>query len=179
MFGTYGSATLDANMGTQFRPFRGDEFSLPVVFGIVFPSCTGVMSGVNMSGDLANAQHSIPRGTAAGYAFAIAHIFVLIFLLAGSVQRDALVTRTDTIMSESCYSSLLVLLGLLAAVVSSAISSLAAAPRLLQAMAVDRLIPALEPFARLSGPNREVEFAILAAFRVILSHVVVVISKGF
>ena len=50
------------------------------------------MSGVNMSGDLANAQHSIPRGTAAGYAFAIAHIFVLIFLLAGSVQRDALVT---------------------------------------------------------------------------------------
>ena len=108
MFGTHGSATLDANMGTQFRPFRGDEFSLPVVFGIVFPSCTGVMSGVNMSGDLANAQHSIPRGTAAGYAFAIAHIFVLIFLLAGSVQRDALVTRTDTIMSESCYSSLLV-----------------------------------------------------------------------
>ena len=75
MFGTYGSATLDANMGTQFRPFRGDEFSLAVVFGIVFPSCTGVMSGVNMSGDLANAQHSIPRGTAAGYAFAIAHIF--------------------------------------------------------------------------------------------------------
>ena len=107
MFGTYGSATLDANMGTQFRPFRGDDFSLAVVFGIVFPSCTGVMSGVNMSGDLANAQHSIPRGTAAGYAFTIAHIFVLIFLLAGSVQRDALVTRTDTIMSESCYSSLL------------------------------------------------------------------------
>eukprot|EP01045_Picozoa_sp_COSAG04_P030999 COSAG04_NODE_5579_length_1562_cov_1.522215_2_plen_93_part_00 len=89
---------------------------------------------------------------------------MLIFLLAGSVQRDALVTRTDTIMSESCYSSLLVLLGLLAAVVSSAISSLAAAPRLLQAMAVDRLIPALEPFARLSGPNREVEFAILEEF---------------
>jgi hypothetical protein len=60
---------------------------------------------------------------------------VLVVLLAGSVRRDVLVARTDTILSEVCYSRLLVLLGLLAAVVSSAISNMAAAPRLLQAMA--------------------------------------------
>ena len=54
-----------------------------------------------------------------GYVFAILHIVVLVVLLAGSVRRDVLVARTDTILSEVCYSRLLVLLGLLAAVVSS------------------------------------------------------------
>lgn len=154
-FTGWSSDTLHANLGTGFQKFRGDEFSISVIFGIIFPSCTGVMSGVNMSGDLKDPQSSIPIGTAVGYAFAITHIFVLIILLAGTTRRHELIERTDTIMSELCYSRILVLLGLLAAVVSSAISNMAAAPRLLQAMGQDRLVPFLRPFAQGKGPTNE------------------------
>ena len=50
--------------------------SLALMFGIVFPSCTGVMAGVSMSGDLKDPQRSIPRGTIGGYFFSMAHILV-------------------------------------------------------------------------------------------------------
>lgn len=154
-FTGWNSDTLHANLWTGFQEFRGDEFSISVIFGIIFPSCTGVMSGVNMSGDLKDPQSSIPIGTAVGYTFAILHIVVLVILLAGTIRRDELIGRTDTIMSELCYSRTLVLLGLLAAVVSSAISNMAAAPRLLQAMGQDRLVPFLRPFAQGHGPTNE------------------------
>lgn len=44
-FTGWSSSTLRANLGTGFQEFRGDDFSVSVIFGIIFPSCTGVMSG--------------------------------------------------------------------------------------------------------------------------------------
>ena len=37
---------------------------------------------------------------AVSYAFAILHIFALIVALAGTIRRDALIARTDTILAE-------------------------------------------------------------------------------
>ncbi len=39
--------------------------SFIILLGIFFPSCTGIMAGSNRSGDLADAQKSIPIGTIA------------------------------------------------------------------------------------------------------------------
>jgi solute carrier family 12 (potassium/chloride transporters), member 9 len=44
-FTGWSSDTLHANLWTGFREFRGDEFSLSAVFGVIFPLCTGIMSG--------------------------------------------------------------------------------------------------------------------------------------
>ena len=126
------------------------------------------MSGVNMSGDLKDPQKSIPSGTVTAYIFAILHIFGLLVLLAGSLKRDALIQRTDTILTDVCYSRMLVLAGLLAAVVSSAISNMAAAPRLLQAMGSDRLVPAIRPFAHGVGPTNEPHRATLASAGIVM-----------
>ena len=120
---------------------HGETVTVAVVFGLVFPSCTGMMSGVAMSADLAEPQRSIPRGTLGAYAFSMVHIFGLMLLLAMSTEREAMVTHTDTILGQLCFFHPLLMLGLLGAVAASAVSCLSQAARLLQAMALDRVIP--------------------------------------
>ncbi len=113
-----------------------------VVLAVFFPAVTGILSGVGMSGNLRNPGKAIPRGTLgavlAGYAIYMA-VPVALFFFAG----DAPALRTDPMIFQKCSRwPALVLPGVWAACLSSALGSLLAAPRVLQAMSRDRLAPA-------------------------------------
>lgn len=113
-----------------------------VVLAVFFPAVTGILSGVGMSGDLRNPGKAIPRGTLgavlAGYAIYMA-VPVALYFFAG----DAPALRTDPMIFQKCSRwPALVLPGVWAACLSSALGSLLAAPRVLQAMSRDRLAPA-------------------------------------
>ena len=113
-----------------------------VVLAVFFPAVTGILSGVGMSGDLRDPGKAIPRGTLgavlAGYAIYMA-VPVALFFFAG----DAPALCTDPMIFQKCSRwPALVLPGVWAACLSSALGSLLAAPRVLQAMARDRLAPA-------------------------------------
>ncbi len=113
-----------------------------VVLAVFFPAVTGILSGVGMSGDLRNPGKAIPQGTLgavlAGYAIYMA-VPVALYFFAG----DAPALRTDPMIFQKCSRwPALVLPGVWAACLSSALGSLLAAPRVLQAMSRDRLAPA-------------------------------------
>ena len=113
-----------------------------VVLAVFFPAVTGILSGLGMSGDLRDPGRAIPRGTLAaiGTGFLIyMAVPVALFLFVGNHPALA----SDPTLFRLCARwPALVLLGVWAACLSSALGSLLAAPRVLQALSRDRLVPA-------------------------------------
>lgn len=111
------------------------------VFAIFFPAVTGIMAGVSMSGDLRDPSRSIPRGTIGAVVVTLVIYAAEIVLLALCADRTSL-KQNNLILLDIASAPQLVYVGLWAATLSSALASLAAAPRTLQALAHDRVVPA-------------------------------------
>jgi solute carrier family 12 sodium/potassium/chloride transporter 2 len=110
------------------------------VFAVFFPAVTGIMAGVNMSGDLKNPSRSIPRGTffAVGVGYLI--YMMLPIILAGRADAATLVAD-PLIMRRIALWGGAILLGVWGASLSSAVGSLMGAPRVLQALSRDNVVP--------------------------------------
>lgn len=115
-----------------------DAFFL--VFAIVFPAFTGMTAGVGLSGDLANPRRSIPLGTLAATVTGLAVYVAVVVKLAASATPEMLATD-QLIMSRIALWGPIIPIGLACATVSSAIGSILVAPRTLQALAGDGVIP--------------------------------------
>jgi len=112
-----------------------------VVFAVFFPAVTGIEAGLGLSGDLKDPSKSLPRGTllAIGTGYLV-YMVLPIFL--NSVVRDSDILIIDSsIMTEIARWGIFVTIGVFAAALSSALGSLLGAPRTLQALAIDRIIP--------------------------------------
>jgi len=110
------------------------------VFAVFFPAVTGIMAGVNMSGDLENPGRSIPRGTFAaigiGYLIYMAIPPILVMRAGtGALVSDPLIMRRMAFWGDA------ILLGVWGATLSSAVGSILGAPRVLQALARDGILP--------------------------------------
>ncbi len=111
-----------------------------VVFAVFFPAVTGIMAGVNMSGDLENPERSIPRGTFAAVGVGYVIYMALPILLA--LRADAATLIADPlIMRKISFWGDAILLGVWGATLSSAVGSIMGAPRVLQALALDGVLP--------------------------------------
>ncbi|MDE3003658.1 MAG: amino acid permease [Gemmatimonadota bacterium] len=115
-----------------------DAFML--VFAIVFPAFTGMTAGVGLSGDLAEPRRSIPMGIMTA-TLAGMFVYVLVVVkLASSVSSGELASDY-LIMSEIAVWGPIIPIGLACATISSAIGSILVAPRTLQALGSDAVIP--------------------------------------
>lgn len=131
------------------------------VFAIFFPAVTGIMSGVSMSGDLRDPSKSIPRGTIVAVLVTFAIYALQMGWLAFNASREELIGN-KLVMERIAIYGPLIFAGLWAATLSSALASLLAAPRTLQALAQDGVMPRM--FARGSGPTNEPKLALLFSF---------------
>lgn len=111
-----------------------------VVFAVFFPAVTGIEAGVNMSGDLKNPARSIPVGTFAALAVGFVVYITMPFFFAAWADSEALVAD-PLIMRQMALWGPLIILGAMGATLSSAMGSILGAPRVLQAMARDEVLP--------------------------------------
>jgi amino acid transporter len=116
-----------------------DPFFL--VFAIVFPAFTGMTAGVGLSGDLANPRRSIPLGVLSATGTGILVYIAVVVKLAVSAPPEVL-AGDQLVMSRIALWGPIIPLGLAAATLSSAIGSILVAPRTLQALSSDGILPA-------------------------------------
>jgi solute carrier family 12 (sodium/potassium/chloride transporter), member 2 len=140
MIGAFPGALEDGLPGTD----------LWAVFAVFFPATTGIMAGLNMSGELRDPRRSILRGTlgAVGVS-AVIYLGVAVWL-AFAVPVGVLVSDYFAMVEASAWGPA-VLAGLLTATFSSALASLVGAPRILHALASHGLTPFASVLARRNG----------------------------
>uniref|UniRef100_A0AAY4AS08 Solute carrier family 12 member 7 n=1 Tax=Denticeps clupeoides TaxID=299321 RepID=A0AAY4AS08_9TELE len=138
-----------------------------LLVGIYFPSVTGIMAGSNRSGDLRDAQRSIPIGTI--LAIATTSIIYISCVLLFGASIEGVVLRDK--FGESVKSSLVlgtlawpskwvIIIGSFFSCCGAGLQSLTGAPRLLQAIARDKLMPFLQVFGHAKA-NGEPTWALL------------------
>ncbi len=122
-----------------------------VLFALFFPAVTGFTQGVSMSGELKDPGHSLPLGTLLAVGVSILVYLLVAVVFAGTLPHEELVSDYGA-MGRVALIHPLVLAGVFAATLSSAMASFMGAPRILQSLAADRLFRWLLPFAQGTGP---------------------------
>ena len=117
-----------------------------ILFAIFFPAVTGFTQGVSMSGDLKDASRSLPTGTFLAVGLSTVVYGAAIVMFAGAAPLAELAADYEG-MARVASVPWLIDAGVLSATLSSALASFLGAPRILQALAADRLFKGLGPFA--------------------------------
>ncbi|CDW57962.1 protein kcc [Trichuris trichiura] len=167
--------------------------SFTILIGVFFPSVTGIMQGSNRSGNLKDASRSIPIGTLAAqlitscayllgvlcFGAAINDVFLRDKFGAGAYGRLA-------VAELAVPHPMVIIIGSFMASAGAGMQCLTGAPRLLQAIASDEVIPILRPFQKTTSrgePLRAIllstcicECCILIAF---LESITALISQFF
>ena len=135
--------------------------SMDVLFAVFFPAVTGFTVGVSMSGDLKNPRSSIPRGTMLSIFTGLIVYLALAAGFAIFVDRELLLTDA-AFLQKIAMVSVLVLAGIWGATLSSALGGILGGPRIIQAVAKDRLAPSY--LSKGFGINNEPRVAIILTF---------------
>ncbi|XP_036610495.1 solute carrier family 12 member 7 isoform X2 [Trichosurus vulpecula] len=138
-----------------------------MLVGIYFPSVTGIMAGSNRSGDLRDAQKSIPTGTILAIA-TTSFIYLSCIVLFGAciegvILRDKFgeALKGNLVIGMLAWPSpWVIVIGSFFSTCGAGLQSLTGAPRLLQAIARDGIVPFLQVFGH-GKANGEPTWALL------------------
>ncbi|KRY79113.1 Uncharacterized protein T4A_5977 [Trichinella pseudospiralis] len=141
------------------------------LLAIYFPAVTGIMTGCNLSGDLADPQHSIPVGTIAAQ-LTTSFVFISYTVFYGmSIDRALLMDKYGESLGGSLVSGQLswptewlVVVGCMASTFGAGLQSLFSAARLIQAVAKDNLVAKLQSFGKVTSKNEPCRALLLSAF---------------
>ncbi|XP_077988491.1 solute carrier family 12 member 2-like [Glandiceps talaboti] len=188
--GFQGSIFIE-NMGPSFT--TGHNFFS--VFAIFFPAATGILAGANISGDLADAQSAIPKGTLTAIVTSTAVYIGMALMLGSCVVREAtgvvsdvpgnfttfceflpcdygLVNDMQVVQLVSAWAPIIIA-GIFSATLSSALASMVGAPKVFQAVCKDKIFPKIYYFAKGVGPNNEPRRAYILTFVIAIAFILI------
>uniref|UniRef100_A0A8C5KKX5 Solute carrier family 12, member 7 n=1 Tax=Jaculus jaculus TaxID=51337 RepID=A0A8C5KKX5_JACJA len=138
-----------------------------MLVGIYFPSVTGIMAGSNRSGDLKDAQKSIPTGTILAIVTTSFIYLSCIVLFGACIEGVVLRDKFGEALQGNLVIGMLawpspwvIVIGSFFSTCGAGLQSLTGAPRLLQAIARDGIIPFLQVFGH-GKANGEPTWALL------------------
>lgn len=169
----FGSPIEDSHVELWGVPAAQSE-NFWTVFAVFFPAVTGIMAGVNMSGDLKDPAKSIPKGTflAVGVGYVIYMVVPFFF----AFRADATTLVSDNmIMQKIAFWGFAILLGIWGATLSSAVGSLLGAPRVLQALTIDKVLPSKLSFLAKSSGKEQIPRA-ATIFTAVIALILVLVG---
>lgn len=146
-----------------------------IIFAICFPAFTGMTAGVGLSGDLKNPGKAIPLGTMLGTVTGLIVYILVVWKLSVSASPGDLITDQLIMSRIAIWGVVIIPIGLAACTLSSAIGAMMVAPRTLQAIASDGIVPIgrINRFlARGKGTTREPRNASILSFIVALMFII-------
>uniref|UniRef100_A0A915DBS1 Amino acid permease/ SLC12A domain-containing protein n=1 Tax=Ditylenchus dipsaci TaxID=166011 RepID=A0A915DBS1_9BILA len=153
-----------------YEVFQDVDTTFFLLMAIYFPAVTGILTGTNMSGDLANPQKSIPAGTIAAQLTTSFIYFSLALVFGAAIAPELLRDKYGqslhggmVVASLAWPSEWVLLIGSFLSTFGAALQCLCSAPRLLQSIAKDDVIPLLAPFAKVTRKNEPFYGLILTA----------------
>ncbi|VDK88309.1 unnamed protein product [Onchocerca ochengi] len=145
---------------THVEVYQDVKTTFFVLLAIYFPAVTGILTGANMSGDLKNAQKSIPSGTLGAQLTTSFIYFALALTFGAAIDGDVLRDKYGASMASSMVvanlawpSHWILLIGSFTSTFGAALQCLCSAPRLLQCIAQDEVVPELKSFRKLTKRN--------------------------
>ncbi|KYM96976.1 Bumetanide-sensitive sodium-(potassium)-chloride cotransporter [Cyphomyrmex costatus] len=167
----YNAELFKENFYPNYRYSEGVEHNFFSVLAIFFPAATGILAGANISGDLKDPQIAIPKGTLLAILLTSLSYLMMAIMVGGTVMRDATgnvtdlwttIYGTDFNCTAGCkygtHNSFeviqlvsgfgpIIYAGCFAATISSALASLVSAPKVFQALCLDKLYPGIAWFS--------------------------------
>ncbi|KAL3091353.1 hypothetical protein niasHS_007146 [Heterodera schachtii] len=151
--------------------FQDVKTSFFLIMAIYFPAVTGILTGTNMSGDLANPQKSIPGGTIAAQLTTTIIYFSLAFVFGATIRPELNRDKTGIslngrmVVAQMAWpTEWVVLAGSFLSTFGAGLQCLCSAPRLLQSIAKDNVIPFLKRFAKVTKSNEPFLGLLLTTF---------------
>ncbi len=144
-------------------------------FAAFFPAVTGIDAGVGMSGQLKDTRKSLSKGTFTAIGIT-AVVYIGVTIVFGFIRpellqmKDGQIPTSVDVFAEAPVIPVILLLGILFATGSSALSYFMTSPRTAQALARDKILPGFLSFLRLDFKRggKEPRWATVAAFCVVL-----------
>eukprot|EP00767_Chilomastix_cuspidata_P000905 gnl/Chilomastix_cuspidata/1261.p1 GENE.gnl/Chilomastix_cuspidata/1261~~gnl/Chilomastix_cuspidata/1261.p1 ORF type:complete len:1146 (+),score=347.50 gnl/Chilomastix_cuspidata/1261:257-3439(+) len=151
----------------------GDFVAFDRCFAVFFPAVTGIMAGANISASLKDPQKDIPKGTLLTIYVQIGIYVLLTWFATACFTRDVAVNLESFVFSEVALWKPLIYAGIFSSTTSAGLSSFIGAPRILQALCVDGLIPFLNIFGRGHGKDNSPVFGTLLTFAIAMVCVLI------
>ncbi len=127
-------------LAENLKPHYTPQVDFWHVFAVFFPAVTGITAGISMSGELKDPAKNIPKGTLLAIGFT-ALVYLLVFVKVSAIApHEELVSNMLILMEKSPF-PYLVYAGIWSATLSSALTFIVGAPRTLQALAKDGVVP--------------------------------------